>query len=38
MSHRIDDADRDTHVRVVAVGLTISVVVAWLAIATLPLH
>lgn len=33
MSYRIDHADRDTHVRIVSVGLTISVVIAWLAIA-----
>ncbi len=33
MSYTMETADRDTHVRIVSVGVTLAIVVAWIAIA-----
>ena len=34
-NYTIDSADRDTHIRIVTVALTISIVIAWLGMAVL---
>ena len=33
MSYTMETADRDTHVRIVSGGVTLAIVVAWIAIA-----
>jgi hypothetical protein len=33
MNHAMETADRDAHVRIVSAGVTLAIVVAWIAIA-----